>query len=399
MVSKQHAYSRLPSFLVLAFLSGCGAESSQSEEPAHVENPVQESDLTTIHLTEEAEHRIGIELGAVEIGFVQRRRSFGGELMAAPGSEVSLTAPRAGMIVAPEGGRIPGAGSFVAAGQSLLRLVPLPAGDEMLGGGGSLEVAQARLENARAKADRARELLDVGVASQAEVEDAQAELRSARVALDAVRARMELLETGTTSINLSSLSPIVLSAPVAGAVHGVHVAPGQTLPTAMALMEIVDAASHWVRVPVYVGTLPEVDLGTEATLIRPGARSGAPGLSAVAITGPPTANPGTVSSDLYYRVINPGGVLRPGERVSVQVPMKGGDTEGTLVPWAAVLYDIQGGTWIYEALADHTYTRRRVEVRDVLEGFALLARGPAPGTPVVVVGAAELYSTEFGTAH
>jgi multidrug efflux pump subunit AcrA (membrane-fusion protein) len=119
----------------------------------------------------------------------------------------------------------------------------------------------------------------------------------------------------------------------------------------------------------------------------------------VAIAGPPTANAGTVSADLYYRVANPDGVLRPGERVSVQVPMDGGGTEGSLIPWAAILHDIQGGTWVYEALDGHVYTRRRVEVKDVLDGFAVLTRGPAPGTSIVVVGAAELYSTEFGTAH
>jgi len=319
--------------------------------------------------------------------------------MAAPGSAVSVTAPRAGMIVAPEGARVPGAGSLVSAGQSLLRLVALPSGDELLGGGGSLEVVEARLENARAKATRAEELLGAGVASQAEVENTRAELRSAGAAVDAVRARMELLETGSTSIDLSSLSPMVLSAPMAGVVHGVHVAPGQTVSAGMALMEVVAANPLWVRVPVYVGILPDVDLGAEATLIRPGAPSDAPGFSAVAISGPPTADPGTVSSDLYYRVANPGGVLRPGERVSVQVPMEGGGAEGSVVPWAAVLHDIQGGTWVYEALDDHAYTRRRVEVRDVVEGFAVLSRGPAPGTSIVVVGAAELYSTEFGTAH
>jgi cobalt-zinc-cadmium efflux system membrane fusion protein len=399
MAIKQHGFLRFSLLLASGFLSGCGAGNGSPDAPAHVENPVQEADLTTIHLTEEAERRIGIELGAIEVRAVQRRRSFGGELMAAPGSEVSVTAPRAGMIVAPEGGRIPGAGSFVSAGQSLLRLVALPAGDELLGGGGSLEVVEARLENAQAKASRARELLDAGVASQAEVEDAQAELRSARAAVDAVRARMELLATGSTSINLSSLSPLVLSAPMAGAVHGVHVAPGQTVPTGAALMEIVDANPLWVRVPVYVGILPDVDLEAEATLIRPGAPSDAPGFSAVAINGPPTADAGTVSADLYYRVANPDGVLRPGERVSVQVPMDGGGTEGSLIPWAAVLHDIQGGTWVYEALEGHAYTRRRVEVKDVVDGFAVLTRGPAPGTSIVVVGAAELYSTEFGTAH
>ena len=399
MNSKQHAFPALTFLLASGLLPGCASEPSGSEAPAQVENPVQEADLTTIHLTEEAERRIGIEVGAVETRAVQRRRSFGGELMAPPGAAVAVTAPRAGMIVAPEDGEIPRAGAAVRAGQGLLRLVALPAGDEILGGVGALSVAEARLQTAGAKARRARDLLASGVASQAEVEDAELELRRAQAGADAVRARMEILETGRTSVDLTSLSPIVLSAPTAGVIHGVHVTPGQTVSAGVPLMELVDADPLWVRVPVYVGVLPEVDRAVDATVVRPGDPAEALGTVAAPIAGPPTADPATVSADLFYRVSNPGGALRPGERVSVRVPLKGGEADGTVVPWSAVLHDIQGGAWIYEALEGHAYTRRRVEVRDVVEGYAVLARGPAPGTPVVVVGAAELYSTEFGTAH
>lgn len=399
MNSKQHAFPALTFLLALGLLPGCASEPSSSEAPAHVENPVQEADLTTIHLTEEAERRIGVEIGAVESRSLQRRRAFGGELMAPPGAAVAVTAPRAGMIVAPAEGEIPRAGAAVMAGRALLRLVALPSGDEILGGPGALSVAEARLETARAKARRAQELLASGVASQAEVEDAELEFRSAQAAADAVRARTEILETGRTSVDLNSLSPIVLSAPTAGVIHGVHVTPGQTVATGAPLMELVDADPLWVRVPVYVGLLSEVDRGVEATVVRPGDPADAVGTAAAPITGPPTADPTTVSADLFYRVPNPGGALRPGERVSVRVPMKGGEADGTVVPWSAVLHDIHGGTWVYEALEGHAYTRRRVEVKDVVEGYAVLARGPAPGTPVVAVGAAELYSTEFGTAH
>ena len=69
-----------------------------------------------------------------------------------------------------------------------------------------------------------------------------------------------------------------------------------------------------------------------------------------------------------------------------------------MVPWSAVLHDIYGGTWVYESLGDHVYVRRRVEVKDVVDDFAVLTRGPAAGTEVVVVGAAELFSTEFSTS-
>jgi hypothetical protein len=43
-------------------------------------------------------------------------------------------------------------------------------------------------------------------------------------------------------------------------------------------------------------------------------------------------------------------------------------------------YDIQGGTWVYENTGPQTFTRRRIEVRFVSKGEAVLARGPKPGT-------------------
>jgi len=164
-------------------------------------------------------------------------------------------------------------------------------------------------------------------------------------------------------------------------------------------MDVLDSNPLWVRIPVYVGLLQEVDPDAEASVFQAGAGEAGEGYPAVAITGPPTADPGTASADLYYRVPNPDGALRAGERVSVRIPLKGAEAVETVVPWSAVLLDIHGGTWVYEVVEDHVYSRQRVEVRDVVGGFALLSRGPPPGTPVVVVGAAELYSTEFGTAH
>lgn len=399
MPSNRHAIPSLVSVLVLASFIGCGTESTDTEAPAHVENPVEESDLTTIHLTGEAVARIGIETGTIDDRTVQRRRSFAGELMAPPGSSIKVTAPRAGIIMAPEGTRIPRAGAAVGSGQPLLRLLALPAGDDILGGQSALSVAEARLDNARAKAERAERLLSEGVGSQAEFEDARAELRSAQAAFDAVRARQELMETGRTSVDLSNLSPIVLAAPAAGVVQGVHVAPGQTVVAGMALMEIVDANRLWVRVPVYVGILSEVDRDAGATVVRPGDPAGMAGVVANAISGPPTADPRTVSSDLYYLLPNAARTFRPGERVAVRVPLRGSGLDQRVVPWSAVLHDIHGGTWVYEDLGDHTYARRRVEVKDVVGDLAVLARGPEPGTSVVVTGAMELYSTEFGTAH
>jgi hypothetical protein len=67
-----------------------------------------------------------------------------------------------------------------------------------------------------------------------------------------------------------------------------------------------------------------------------------------------------------------------------------------VVPWSAVVHDIQGATWVYENAAIQTFVRRPVEVRRVAGDLALLARGPQIGSKIVSVGAAELFGIEFG---
>ena len=181
------------------------------------------------------------------------------ELQAPPGSEILVTAPRAATILAPEDGRTPAAGSWVSQGQALVRLVILPGGNELARAQEEVTVAGARVDNARAKERRAEQLLRDSVGTAAELEDARAELASAEAVLSAARARLDLLQTGRTDLDIEDLSPITLQAPESGIVLGVHFAVGQTVPDGAPLMEIVKPHPLWVRVPVYVGDVTAVD--------------------------------------------------------------------------------------------------------------------------------------------
>jgi len=68
----------------------------------------------------------------------------------------------------------------------------------------------------------------------------------------------------------------------------------------------------------------------------------------------------------------------------------------TVVPYAAVLYDPQGGTWVYTNPEPLVFVRHRISV-DYIEGdLAVLSEGPPPDTAVVIVGAAQLSGVEFG---
>ena len=77
----------------------------------------------------------------------------------------------------------------------------------------------------------------------------------------------------------------------------------------------------------------------------------------------------------------------------------GAEVVARVVDRAAVVYDTSGGAWVYVQVGDGRYDRRRVEVAEVVDGLAVLSRGPEVGAEVVVAGAVDLYGTEFGAGH
>ena len=149
----------------------------------------------------------------------------------------------------------------------------------------------------------------------------------------------------------------------------------------------------WIRVPVYAGLVGEIDMTASASVS--GLAGFGESLPAKSIVAPPTANALSASVDLYYEVDNTKSRFRPGERVTVSIPLKG-ETESLVVPRASVLRDIYGTGWVYVKSGEHEFRRERVAVRFTTDELAVLSLGPKPGTPVVVDGAAELFGTEFG---
>lgn len=71
-----------------------------------------------------------------------------------------------------------------------------------------------------------------------------------------------------------------------------------------------------------------------------------------------------------------------------------------VVPYAAVLYDVEGRTWVYTNPEPLKYVRHEIKV-DFVEGGAkaILLEGPPVGAKVVIVGASELYGTEYEVGH
>ncbi len=91
---------------------------------------------------------------------------------------------------------------------------------------------------------------------------------------------------------------------------------------------------------------------------------------------------------------------RAARRIGLKVvPISGATGGETVVPYAALLYDPSGRTWVYKQVKPRAYQRARVTVDRIEGDQVFLSASPPVGTRAVSVGAAEVYGTEFFSGH
>jgi RND family efflux transporter MFP subunit len=383
-----------PVLFLLPFVTiGCsGDKGSATAKPApaaKVENPKTESDLTTVTLTAEARKHLAIQTARVAMEPVRLSRTVGGELIVQPGKSVVVTAPIAGTLAAGPAANV----GPVKRGDVIFELMPLqqPERDVRSEAERLVGETDARLTQATQRLQRQEQLLKEGSASVRSVEEARADRAFAAAASEAAHKRLDSLSRGA----VSARGEIALSAPLDGQVISLRAAPGQVVAAGAAVAEVAQTGALWVRVPVYAGDLADLD-GSEPVLVSVlGQETTGPWREVRRVSGPPGADPSAASIDLFFTF--PGGsppAMRPGERLSIQLPLKA-TNRALVVPRAAVVYDINGGTWVYEDRGQNHFTRRRVELAGPAGQRVVIARGLTEGITIVTAGAAELYGTEF----
>jgi hypothetical protein len=108
----------------------------------------------------------------------------------------------------------------------------------------------------------------------------------------------------------------------------------------------------------------------------------------------------TDANTIYFKI--PGGThhkLTPGQRVGVRLVTPGSGEPRKVIPYSAVLYDASGDAWVYTSPGPLEFVRARVAIDKIDGDLAVLQEGPAAGTQVVTVGAAELFGAESGVGH
>jgi multidrug efflux pump subunit AcrA (membrane-fusion protein) len=102
-----------------------------------------------------------------------------------------------------------------------------------------------------------------------------------------------------------------------------------------------------------------------------------------------------ISEDLKRVTFTQEGAARVGLRTG-EIRERGG---AKVAPYAALIYDAEGKTYVYTVTEPRTFLRQEVEVDRIDGNRVLVTDGPPAGTRVVTTGAAEVYGTELEIAE
>jgi len=84
------------------------------------------------------------------------------------------------------------------------------------------------------------------------------------------------------------------------------------------------------------------------------------------------------------------------EKAAQRVDIQTATVDGNVIPYAAVLYGLEGETWTYTNPEPLVFVRQSIVIDHIEGDSVVLSEGLDTGTAVVIIGAAELYGAEVG---
>lgn len=86
------------------------------------------------------------------------------------------------------------------------------------------------------------------------------------------------------------------------------------------------------------------------------------------------------------------------EKAAERIDVQTASVRGTVIPYAAVIYDTEGNTWIYTNPEPLVFVRQPIVVDRIEGDQAILSQGLDLDTIVVTLGVSELYGAETGVS-
>jgi RND family efflux transporter MFP subunit len=216
-----------------------------------------------IFLTEDAMKRAGIELAPVSLNPSSSAVRIPGSVEANAYTQVVVTPLVAGRVTRV----LVELGARVRQGQTLAQVFSPELADAQT----KYLSTKAELEAHERELGRTMKLVEIGAASQQELERLHAEHAAKVASVQSLRSRLVLL--GMPSAAIDSLSPgreveaiTDIPAPIAGVVTERDANVGVNVDTATKLFTVVDLSTVWVLGALYERDFSQVRLGSNATL-------------------------------------------------------------------------------------------------------------------------------------
>jgi hypothetical protein len=86
------------------------------------------------------------------------------------------------------------------------------------------------------------------------------------------------------------------------------------------------------------------------------------------------------------------------EKAAEQIGVETVPASPMVIPYSAVIYDVEGNTWVYTNPEPLTYLRAPVVIDRIEGDQAFLSQELGMDAPVVTVGVAEIYGAETGVS-
>jgi hypothetical protein len=84
------------------------------------------------------------------------------------------------------------------------------------------------------------------------------------------------------------------------------------------------------------------------------------------------------------------------EKAAKRLDIQTAVSDGNVIPYAAVLYGLEGETWTYTNPEPLVFVRQAIVIDHIDGDSVVLSEGLDTGTAVVITGVAELYGAEVG---
>jgi len=351
--------------IVLSVLAaGCKKESAPVPAPAS--DASRDGGARSAQITDAQKQYLSIE--PVAVSQAVELLELPGRVTFRPQAQSAVGATTAGRVVAV----LVRAGEVVRIGAPLLTVESAEAGTARA----TLDQAATRLGSAESVFRRQVEMVEKGVGLEFERQEAEARLKEARAEHERARNAADLIGSGQGI-------RVTVRAPADGVVITIRTAVGATVaPGGEALLELGDPTRLQVVAQVPEGDLRRIAVGQEAEVELPAL---AARVAARVENFNPRVDPESRRAQVYLALARRTDGLRAG--MLAQVVLRAGTKAGISVPVSAILIKDGKRRVVYVERPDGAFEAREVQTGQNRDGRVAILQGLAAGERVVVRGA------------